>query len=112
MICSICSREFAAIIAPRLQGDGDGPVRCPQCALRISSIFLDALRAVYEELQASSAAAPPSTQPPATAPSRNCEVCGGAFEAKRRDARYCSARCRQAARRRGANVLNERGGVR
>lgn len=30
-----------------------------------------------------------------------CATCGEAFDAKRRDARYCSARCRQIASRRG-----------
>lgn len=29
--------------------------------------------------------------------SRNCEHCGTAFEARRRDARFCSAKCRKQA---------------
>jgi DNA-directed RNA polymerase subunit RPC12/RpoP len=37
MMCSICSREFAAIVAP--QGD---PLRCPTCA-RFFRLILDAL---------------------------------------------------------------------
>jgi hypothetical protein len=31
---------------------------------------------------------------------RTCEVCGSGFELRRTDARYCSGRCRQRARRR------------
>jgi hypothetical protein len=44
----------------------------------------------------------------ARGPSRQCEVCGEAFETKRSDAKFCSGMCRQKAyRRRALQIPNE-----
>jgi len=40
-----------------------------------------------------------SIRQPKAPTARNCQHCGDAFTAKRTDAKYCSPRCRQAARR-------------
>jgi hypothetical protein len=40
-----------------------------------------------------------SNKPSRAVPRKDCVVCGAKFTAKRKDARYCSARCRQSALR-------------
>jgi hypothetical protein len=39
--------------------------------------------------------APEGSSAPRTLLNLQCEACGNEFQAKRRDARFCSARCRQ-----------------
>lgn len=38
---------------------------------------------------------------------RNCEACGGSFESKRRDTRFCSSKCRLRAHRGGGTQVVE-----